>query len=230
MKNLFSIILVVCTLASCSKEDPAPSPILSVNSEVLSFTAATESQEIAVNTNQSSWDAVSNQTWCTITKSENQFTVLAAANTDITERTATITVSGGSAEEINIEVSQAGIAEYPTPRVTPFYSHNYNGEIFTSISTHCIIEWSEVPGATEYRVYKEYDGEEYLIATSTSVIQIFSESEIFEPGTYVRYYWVTAIVDGIEKVRSYNKGIKITYTIAIEGDTTRISIGKTILW
>ena len=83
--------------------------ILSVEPFELSFTAeATESYDVVVTTNQQSWDATSDQTWCTITKETNQFTVSATANTTATKRTATITVTAGNATPKTILVTQAG--------------------------------------------------------------------------------------------------------------------------
>jgi len=71
---------------------------------------AGETKTINVTTNQSSWNAVSNQAWCTVTKSANQFTVTASANLAAGERMAIITVSAGNAPHVTIEVTQAGLA------------------------------------------------------------------------------------------------------------------------
>ena len=88
-------------------ENPTNEPSLSVDHSALSFTAeATESYNVAVSTNQSSWNATSNQTWCVVTMGTNQFTVTAAANTDTSSRTATITVSAGNASNVTITVTQ----------------------------------------------------------------------------------------------------------------------------
>jgi len=84
-------------------------PTLSIEPSALSFTMeGTESYDVVVTTNQQSWDATSNQTWCTITKGTDQFTVETAANTG-TNRTATITVAAGKATPKTISVTQAGI-------------------------------------------------------------------------------------------------------------------------
>ena len=88
---------------------PIP-PTLSVEPSALSFTAAaTETHDVVVTTNQQSWDATSNQTWCTITKGTNQFTVSATANTGTDNRTATIRITAGNATGINLLVTQKGL-------------------------------------------------------------------------------------------------------------------------
>ena len=85
-----------------------PTPKLSVEYSSLSFSsAATESLNVVVNTNQPSWNASSDQTWCKVTKGTNQFTVTADANTVAEQRTATIRVSAGYAADITLVVTQA---------------------------------------------------------------------------------------------------------------------------
>ena len=77
----------------------------------ITFTSAGgsgETKTITVTTNQLSWNAVASQSWCTITKSGNQFTAIASSYTGTAPRKATITVSAGSAANITIDVTQTG--------------------------------------------------------------------------------------------------------------------------
>jgi hypothetical protein len=106
--------------ASCEKlvdsdksteEQHGVEPQLSVSQETpISFTrdgGAGEAKTITVTTNQSSWDVQSSQTWCTVAKETNQFTVTAAANTGVSGRTASITVTAGKAPDVTLSVTQA---------------------------------------------------------------------------------------------------------------------------
>ena len=96
------------TIANIDSVILAPTPRLYVNPSTLSFSAAaTESKDVVVNTNQSLWSVSSDQTWCTVTKGTNKFTVTATANTVAEQRTATITVSAGYAPDVIVAVTQA---------------------------------------------------------------------------------------------------------------------------
>ena len=85
-----------------------PKPKLFVSPSTLSFSAAAAtSRNVAVNTNQPLWNVTSDQTWCTVTKGTNQFTVTATANAIAEQRTATITISAGYAPNVTVAVTQA---------------------------------------------------------------------------------------------------------------------------
>jgi len=86
-------------------------PVLSISPDTpISFTSGSGTSDvITVTTNQSPWDATSNQTWCTVAKGTDQFTVKATANTNIVSRTATVTVTAGDAPDVTLSVSQAAI-------------------------------------------------------------------------------------------------------------------------
>jgi Tfp pilus assembly protein FimT len=72
--------------------------------------STTNATEFTVTTNLASWDVTSDQTWCTVTKSGNGFTVSAAPNTELTApANATITVSAEGANSIIITASQAAV-------------------------------------------------------------------------------------------------------------------------
>jgi len=82
-------------------------PQLLVSPDVpISFTLSGGAKTIEVVTNQPSWNAVSDQTWCTIVKEGNQFTITAAPSGNAF-RSATITVTAGSVPSRTLYVTQA---------------------------------------------------------------------------------------------------------------------------
>lgn len=109
---LIALISIVLGTVSCSKDEPeAVQPTLSVKPVTLVFTAqASESHEVIVTTNQLSWDAISSQSWCTVTKDNGKFTVRATANTSTSSPVpAIITVTAGNAKPVTVNVTQSGI-------------------------------------------------------------------------------------------------------------------------
>ena len=120
-KTFFIVAMVLVCISlgafSCDSDEEENKPKISVNPKLLEFTDKEEIREVVITTNQDAWDAVSDQTWCTITKGTNKFTVSVAANTTIDERTAKITVSAGDAPNVTVEVKQSGMAQ--TLSVTP---------------------------------------------------------------------------------------------------------------
>ncbi|MDR1357230.1 MAG: BACON domain-containing protein [Tannerellaceae bacterium] len=112
MKKILFALIAALVLLSCGKDDdPSVDATLSVEPVALSFTAqATETHDVVVMTNQSSWDAVSSQSWCTITKGSDKFTVKAAANTSTSPPApAIITVTADKARPVTINVTQSGV-------------------------------------------------------------------------------------------------------------------------
>lgn len=72
-----------------------PNPAISANPAAVSLTAIPASVTVAITTNQSSWNAVSSDSWCTFVKSGNSLTINATTNTATTARTAKITLTAG---------------------------------------------------------------------------------------------------------------------------------------
>lgn len=174
---------------------------------------ASEVKTITVTTNQSSWNAVSSESWCTIKKSGNEFTVTASGNTASTERTAVITVSAGRAENVTINVTQGGVvsvvkAEYEVPRISALYN---------PVRANYTITWPAVTGATEYNVYKSTapSGEGKLVTTTSDVTMSTSET-LTTAGTHEYYYWVTAIMKTGATPRPDNGGIKVSYAVTLK--------------
>lgn len=85
-------------------------PSLSVSPDpdpVVFDAAATRNFVFEVDTNQSSWKAESDKTWCKIAMSGNKFTVTAVANTATSSpEAATITVTAGDAAPVTITATQ----------------------------------------------------------------------------------------------------------------------------
>jgi hypothetical protein len=118
-KNFFSkvavaLFMTAAVLTSCSEDDPPAAPALSISPEqaTIAFLAdgtTTDNTTFVVTTNQSAWDAVSNQTWCKVTKTATGFTVSADANASTTAPApATVTVTASGATSIVINVTQSG--------------------------------------------------------------------------------------------------------------------------
>ena len=102
-------------------------------------------------------------------------------------------------------------AKYTIPNVMVTY--DYSGSLLAGMRAHYIIEWPEAPGATEYKLYLETQGKTYLRTTTTNLS--VSSYEIFlSTATDTYYYWVTAVVDGVETSRPANGGIKVAYTVS----------------
>ncbi|GHV43491.1 hypothetical protein FACS1894180_2730 [Bacteroidia bacterium] len=107
-----------------SVTDATPAPTLSLTpaeqTEVQFAADGTADGNVAftVTTNQTSWDAVSDQTWVTVEKTATGFTLVAAENTALTApETATVTVTAGTATSVVLTVTQAAAA--PTLALTP---------------------------------------------------------------------------------------------------------------
>ncbi|MDR1864675.1 MAG: hypothetical protein LBR08_03795 [Bacteroidales bacterium] len=115
MTSLLMTAAISAAMISCKKDkDDAPAPTLSISpsqSAVVFNADGTPSGNttFTVATNQSAWDAVSSQTWCTVTKTAAGFTVSATANASATAPApATVTVTAAGATPIVINVTQAG--------------------------------------------------------------------------------------------------------------------------
>jgi formylglycine-generating enzyme required for sulfatase activity len=103
--------LTACVIAATSCKKDAELSISPQQSEV-KFKAdgtAEGNATFTVTTNQSSWEAVANKAWVTVSKTASGFTLTATANTALTVREAAIvTVTAGEAKPLIINVTQAG--------------------------------------------------------------------------------------------------------------------------
>ncbi len=111
-KLLLSILACAAVLSTGCSKDPEPDPELTVSPQTTAIIFDAQgivSYVYTVTTNQSSWSATSNQSWCVVTKNTDgrTFTVTAQANTS-TEAppAATITVSAGKATPITFSATQ----------------------------------------------------------------------------------------------------------------------------
>lgn len=109
---------VIMLFTACSEEEvQAPSLIVNPNADPIEFSAAaTETFQYSINTNQLTWDAVSDQSWCIVTKAKSgkSFTITALQNTSLTATPviATVTVTADNATPIDISVTQKIATEY----------------------------------------------------------------------------------------------------------------------
>ncbi len=114
---LKTILLSAAVIAAgCAKNGNTPEdPMLDVSPQNdIQFTAAAaEHHDITVDTNQASWDAESDQTWCKITnKTASGFRITADPNTATTAPApAKVTVTAGSATPVVINVTQLAAVE-----------------------------------------------------------------------------------------------------------------------
>ena len=93
-----------------SQAGSSPSPVLQLNKNDMSFSAAGGSDTFTITSN-TSWSITSNQTWCTVSTSSGSnngtITVSAIENTSTDSRSATITVKAGNISQA-ITVKQTG--------------------------------------------------------------------------------------------------------------------------
>jgi formylglycine-generating enzyme required for sulfatase activity len=109
--SLLMIAAITAVMISCKKDDPAPTLSITPSQSAVVFKAdgtPDGNAAFTVATNQSAWDAVSSQTWCTVTKTAAGFTLSATANASATAPApATITVTAAGATSIVINATQA---------------------------------------------------------------------------------------------------------------------------
>jgi len=127
--NFCKVILVVAASALClhacnpgNLEYKYPDQ-LSVIVEDLEFESNGEAQSVEVNTNASSWNASSPDTWIKISHEENQFSVKVDEYTETKgDRTGSITVKAGEATPVTITVTQLMPAFYNDMEVVKLQS------------------------------------------------------------------------------------------------------------
>jgi Raf kinase inhibitor-like YbhB/YbcL family protein len=96
------------------------------------------------------------------------------------------------------------------------------------------LKWNEVPGATQYNVYKSTDvsGPGTKLSDEGLTATVFDSTHTCSEGIVTCYYWVTASRSGEETARPANGGVKVTYdfkkdqTITGPPTTTTISPGS----
>jgi Endoglucanase len=117
---------------SCKDTNPADTtdattPIFTISADSLSFTDAGGNSTLTVTMNGSSWSAISDQSWCTISantssNASTQLTVTAASNTTTSARTAKLTFVLDTKTVVYIKVSQTAKTNlYPSYKdsITP---------------------------------------------------------------------------------------------------------------
>jgi endoglucanase len=115
---LIFIISIILFSASCKDKEPitldsaATDVIFKINPDSLKFAESGGSDTLAVTMNGTSWNVLSDQTWCTVsfntsTKASDKIIVTAAANTVASTRTAKLTFVLDNKTAIYVKVTQA---------------------------------------------------------------------------------------------------------------------------
>lgn len=111
------VAMLAGVVAACSgssgengKDNPDPSPSMSVSPTKLSIPASGEAQVMEVNAEGISWIVTPSSSWIKVTPSEGkgsaEIRVSADENTDTAERTGSITFSGTGVSNIKVNVTQ----------------------------------------------------------------------------------------------------------------------------
>ena len=192
MKNnfmKFAAITLTATMAltSCKKEKE-DDPTLSVAPQVTAIvfdadgeTARVGSQTISttftVETNQTGWDAVSNQpTWLSVSKSGNTFTLRATVAGTTAPPPAKVTITAGNATPVEIAVTQLPLV--PSLIVTPStraVDFNPNGSPFNvgdnvfGVITN--VDWDVVSSAPDWLTVEKQGTSFTILAQKTPEIE-----------------------------------------------------------
>ena len=121
------VILLLSLCFSCSSEpgveppveEEKKQPVLTVSpAQSINVAATGGNTAITVTTNQTSWSASADKSWCKVTdKTSGQFTIVVDPNGTAVVRDATVTVNAGKATPVKITLSQRGAA--PTLSLSP---------------------------------------------------------------------------------------------------------------
>ena len=109
---LAAVILVSCP-GCCKKDDPAPTPTLSVSSNSLTFISIGGTETFDITASNTNWTVTSDKSWITVSPASGnanaQITVTVEESAAKTARKATITVTGtGDVNTQTIEIIQQG--------------------------------------------------------------------------------------------------------------------------
>ena len=117
MKKILSLLLPALLLSACNKDKEVKIIYsLSVNPTSISFAASeTTTKTVAITTDAKSWDASSAATWLSVSKQGNTLQLTPTANTQTSERSATVTITAATAPAATITIAQAaGVPPDPT--------------------------------------------------------------------------------------------------------------------
>ena len=111
MKKIVSLLLSALLLIACNKDKEVKIIYsLSVNPTSISFAAnETTTKTVAITTDAKSWDASSAATWLSVSKQGNTLQLTPTANTQTSERSATVTITAATAPVVTITIAQAGV-------------------------------------------------------------------------------------------------------------------------
>ena len=224
MKKILFILITALVLISCGKDENESSSTLSVEPVALSFTAqATESYDVTVTTDEPSWNAVSSQSWCTITKGDGKFTVRATANTSTSSPApAVITVTAGAAKPVTINVTQSGVgAELSVNIDTPVSFTNAGGESKTITVSTNQSSWSVVSSQAWCTVNKSDNNFTITASANTetdarNAVVTVSAGNAANVTIEVTQTGVVSVDDNLKKA-----GFCLAYTIKITEDVKK---------
>ncbi|MDR0667283.1 MAG: BACON domain-containing protein [Prevotellaceae bacterium] len=122
-KQSFRLCLLAAFLfAACEKAGDNPeAPFLTVLPDAVEFQEEGGSIDITVETNQRTWNAVSNESWCLVEQAGAAFRISAVANDDPVDRLAEVVVTAGTLTK-EIPVRQRA-AVVPGPPVVDLSDH-----------------------------------------------------------------------------------------------------------
>lgn len=122
---------------------------LSVSPASLSYEAnETGEKSVTISTNASSWDATTNSSWITWSKSNNTLKVnVTSANTGSSSRSASITVTAGDATPVTLTVTQGAATTLSVNPTSLSYNASETGTKNITISTNAA-SWSATKSAS----------------------------------------------------------------------------------
>ncbi|MDO4707417.1 MAG: BACON domain-containing carbohydrate-binding protein [Porphyromonadaceae bacterium] len=104
--TLWGLLTLLSLLLSACQSELLETPILSVEPHTeLLLPASGEAAHVVVHTNQSSWSAVSSDTWLKLRQAGNNLIIEAEGNTTIEERRAQIAIIAG-AKQVQLSITQ----------------------------------------------------------------------------------------------------------------------------
>ena len=131
-------------------------------------------QPVFTVTANSAWEAISDQTWLTVTPSATGFVLSATTNKSVNQRNATVTVKTGTFILFSIQVTQEGSYEarldeskfIPIPK-----SNNFNGNAYSTLDMSVLWDNIVIDGSAwlAYGLVKETVAEPHYLAINLGV-------------------------------------------------------------
>lgn len=184
---ILAAIAAAAALVACKPENPdGPTPgpetkdEVSVSPATVAFEGEGGTFRVAVTTNAADYSVSGNPDWLTVSKSGNELTLTAAANTVNAPRECSLTVTAGTASA-SISVSQKAGSPYPGYTVASSCSLEYAGTMLYQFI-------KPVEGYDGGQGYIELDDEDGNHISAWVYTELFTSAEEVEltPGTYTK--------------------------------------------